>query len=783
MKSDRDIVDSWQLIRNIQRRRLGETEENSGNDEQRLNSDGFFEAVPASRTEPRDQNNISAAKKPVKQSFVKLQIACIAMLGIVQFLLPLQPYTFLNLTAILALCSALYFQLAHKPGQRMPDDQTEASSLKHELEALRDRTWELQEREERYRSLAEAFGDMIMDRHQDSRIRYLNRSFAEFLKTDADLMLGKSFPQEIVKYDESGNSRNDIRVSTVRITIDGSEHWLAWLDLPIRSEATGESLVRTVARDITHQKIVERELRSASEKAESASKAKTQFLANVSHEMRTPLNGILGMSGLLADTKLTREQDNYVAAIHDSGIALLTLIEDILDMTLVEAGRLEIRPAPMNPHKLVEDVCELLSGRAHAKGISIGSYISCGVPEVIQSDPGRLRQILINLIGNAIKFTEEGGIYVEARIESSSSNQKQQVLLFEVHDTGPGIALEDQEIIFGEFSQADSKSTRQHGGAGLGLAISKRIVEEMGGSIRLKSKPGSGSCFSFILPLSGLGKSRFCNVTAIGKDEQITLITLDPVTSKVVKNYMTEQDCRLKILNKFTSASDTPVVDGNPTFLVDTEIVGDSKRALEQWLESEPGNARKIILLNPEERQVLSEYLDMGFDGYLIKPVRKTSLVNMIAGSSGISDDDRSSAGVEKWAASLNKSSRQRSILLAEDNEINALLARSILEKAGHAVTRARNGQEALSLFEERMNNEPFELVLLDLQMPVMDGLDALRNIRLHETENGLNSLPVFILTADEQEESRKSALSNGATGFLTKPLDPEKLLKLVDDI
>ena len=656
-------------------------------------------------------------------------------------------------------------------------------ALKLELESLRDRTWELQEREERYRSLAEAFGDMIMDRHQDGTIRFMNGSFAEFLKTDADAMAGKIFPHEIVKSEEIRNNKNDIQVSTVQITTGETEHWLAWLDIPIRSEATGENLIRTVARDITHQKLVERELRSASEKAESASNAKTQFLANVSHEMRTPLNGIMGMSGLLADTKLTREQDNYVTAIHDSGIALLTLIEDILDMTLVEAGRLEIRPGPMNPHKLVEDVCELLSARAHAKGISIGSFISGDVPDMIRADQGRLRQILINLIGNAIKFTEDGGIYVEARVEGKASGGDQRVLLFEVHDTGPGIEPEDQEMIFAEFSQADSKSTRQHGGAGLGLAISKRIVEEMEGSIRLESRPGSGSCFSFTLPLDSLKTSIPPTAKTIGEDSRVSLVTIDPVTSRVVRNYLAEQNCRLEIQSEFNSPVNNSASEPPSTVLVDADFLGESEKFLEEEVRGKSGGVKKIILLNPEERQELDSYLNSGFDGYLIKPVRKTSLVNMIAGSSNMSEDDRSSAVVRKWASNLNRSSRQRSILLAEDNEINALLARSILEKAGHAVTRAKNGQEALSLLEERMDNEPFELVLLDLQMPVMDGLDALRNIRLRESENGGRTLPVYILTADEQEESRKSALSNGASGFLTKPLDPEKLLKLIETI
>ncbi len=562
--------------------------------------------------------------------------------------------------------------------------------------------------------------------------------------------------------------------------MDGGHRWLAWVDIPIRSETTTENIIRTVARDVTHQKRAEQKLRDATQSAESASKAKTQFLANVSHEMRTPLNGILGMSGLLADTKLTREQDAYVNAVHDSGIALLTLIEDILDMTLVEAGRLEIRSAIMSPHRLIEDVCELLSSRAHAKEIAIGSFVASDIPETIESDPGRIRQILVNLIGNAIKFTENGGVFVSCQLNVSKSDKS--LLLFEVHDTGAGIAPKDQELVFEEFSQADNRSTRKYGGAGLGLAISKRIIQEMGGEIGLVSEPEKGSCFYFTLPIPLIAGETAKTLPDAVSESVHALVSCNPVTTRVVDCYLSEQGYRLDKFESSAALEDDDDPSRFQSLLVDAAAFDLESDELERLLRKLPSEPVKIILLKPEERQRLDELLSMGFDGYLIKPVRKTSLVNLIEGKAGNAKDDRRNSVAKQWSVGAAQIQKPRTILLAEDNEINALLARSVLEKVGHAVTRATNGQEALSLLEERMETDAFDLVLLDLQMPVMDGLDALKQIRANEERDGTPALPIYILTADEQETSRKSALASGATGFLTKPLDPEKLLAIMDD-
>ncbi|MEM9280130.1 MAG: histidine kinase dimerization/phospho-acceptor domain-containing protein, partial [Pseudomonadota bacterium] len=358
MKTERDPSTSWKLIREIQKR-------HSGDDNARVTPanpvplDAGF-PVPtqeiANETAELQSTNGSDGSNALNIWLLRAVAGFIAVSAGAQIFVQGEVFTTYNIMAILILCCIVLLQTSFKEGNSVLADAEDHESLKQEIETLQDMTWELREREERYRSLAEAFGDMIMDRRQDGSIMYLNGSFASFLGVVSEHLLGNPFPCELKHSEKPAENDGENAVSIVNVTIAGEERWLAWLDLPIRSEVTHENLIRTVARDITHEKRVEQELRAATQRAESASKAKTQFLANVSHEMRTPLNGILGMSGLLADTRLSREQETYVNAVHDSGISLLTLIEDILDMTLVEAGRLEIRSAPMNPNKLVEDV-------------------------------------------------------------------------------------------------------------------------------------------------------------------------------------------------------------------------------------------------------------------------------------------------------------------------------------------------------------------------------------------------------------------------------------------
>lgn len=646
----------------------------------------------------------------------------------------------------------------------------ERAELERKLDILQNRTWELHESEERHRSLIEAFGDIIMHRSADGLVTYVNEAFMSTFGDAHESFLNKPFKPELLEEVKRSESNDSEIMWDVKIKTQKGDRWFAWLDLSLRDDSTGETTVRSMIRDITRQKKIELELRKTSQNSEAASHAKSRFLANVSHEMRTPLNGILGMSGLLADTPLTPEQQAYVDAVHDSGTALLTLIEDILDMTVVEAGKLELKTTSTKPSRLVEDVCELLSSRAHEKNISISSYVSASVPELIEVDAGRLRQVLINLVGNALKFTEKGGVHLSLQTEASN-NQKTK-LKFKASDTGPGISLDDQHKIFEEFAQADNESTRKHGGAGLGLSISKRIIEEMGGKIDLLSEVDKGSTFEFTIDVTVNQAAQKSNVL---QDKDVLILGADYYENQSLKSYIHDHGATNSTLDTLPASFDTVLIDqtiniNNPEVLSLLNLCKKTQK-------------KAIILLEAKARSQLDTYMAAGFDGYLIKPVRKHSLINLISGKEPTRPDSREISGSKSWSSTLVATTEPRRILIAEDNEINAKLARAILEKAGHSVARAENGAEAVSLWQEHKGDDAFDLIFMDLQMPIMDGLDALQEIRVIEKDNQYKTLPIFILTADEKADTRDKALKLGATGFLTKPLEPEKLLRATENI
>ncbi|MEL7430217.1 MAG: ATP-binding protein, partial [Pseudomonadota bacterium] len=657
--------------------------------------------------------------------------------------------------------------------------ESEKQVIRKKLENLEDRTWELQESEERYRSLAEAFGDMLVHRDTYGRVTYANDAFLQVFDDGRTPLIGQVLKLEILDEELRDHETNETAVREIRIATPVGEKWLSWLEMPVRDELTGENTIRIVARDITRQKQIETELRDASRSAQAASHAKSRFLANVSHEMRTPLNGILGMSGLLADTTLTPEQRNYTDAVHESGTALLTLIEDILDTTLIEANKLELKVTRTNPGKLVEDVNELLASRAHSKRITVSSYATPDIPDEIETDAGRLRQLLINLIGNAVKFTETGGVHT---ITSLVQENGKPHILFSVHDTGPGISPSDQVLIFEEFAQADTESTRKHGGAGLGLAISKRIAEAMGGRLSVESRPGNGSCFSILVPAKtpqNTGKS-CATVSLNGKS--VTIIAANAIVSNSIGKIVTDHggEVRTSAFDKLQRLS--PEKHQGSILLFDYDLIEQCGELADVVKVLSAAADRLVVLVRPEQRQALDHLMASGFSAYLIKPLRRASLLNILGSDGNDSAPDLTPSSASEFANALVACEQQKQILLAEDNDINALLARSVLEKAGHAVTRASNGREALSLLHERQAGDTFDLVFMDLQMPVMDGMDALREIREMERISGKPSLPVFILTADEQSETRENAQTAGATGFLTKPLSPTHILKIAND-
>ncbi|MEA2930156.1 MAG: hypothetical protein QOG38_2584, partial [Hyphomicrobiales bacterium] len=364
--------------------------------------------------------------------------------------------------------------------------------LEERLEELGDRNWELKEAAERNRGILEALGDVIVRRDHDGRIIYANDAFCRLAERPFDALVGTALSLRIVTQGPITLLADGTRIHDQEM--EGAR-WIAWRDVEIR-DLSGRSEVLSVGRDVTDRTQAEQALGQARDQAEAANRAKGRFLAMVSHEIRTPLNGILGMADLLLDTPLQPEQTTYAKAVRTSGETLLSLIEEILDLSKIEAGKLDLEAKPFALGALVEETVELLSPRAQAKGLDIGSYIDERLGQRVIGDAARLRQVLLNLAGNAIKFTEAGGVSVVVE-PGSASNE----IRFLVRDTGIGIAPDAQARIFDEFEQADGGATRRFGGTGLGLAISRRIVERMGGCIALDSMPGHGSTFGFTVTL------------------------------------------------------------------------------------------------------------------------------------------------------------------------------------------------------------------------------------------------------------------------------------------
>jgi PAS domain S-box-containing protein len=663
---------------------------------------------------------------------------------------------------------------ARRRRMRSTDDTRE----RQHAELLADRLWELRESEERFRGLVDALGDVVVHRDRDGRIVQANAVLARMLEADPETLVGRTLPElgiDIRLIPDAAMSDGECLTSTdVAINTDGGTRWFSWIELSVRDEATGAISHRAIARDITDRKRAELALVRARERAENASRAKSRFLATVSHEIRTPMNGIIGMAKLLGGTELTPEQKTYVGAVSVSASALLALIEDLLDFSKIEAGKLELEPQRISPRELVEHTVELLSSRAYARNVGLGCHVSAAVPATAMLDPDRLRQVLLNLIGNAIKFTEVGGVLVALSVTSSDGRP---ALAIAVSDTGPGMREDEIARLFREFEQADGSRTRKHGGAGLGLAISKRIVDAMQGTVSVTSEPGKGSVFTVVLPLHEATEAPAGRALA---GRSVLVVSRNQMESQALLRTLEDHGATAML----ASTADEALIQAGTrlkpfdTVLVDAAAETADGTVLRTLRNGGLATAEGVTLIAPGDRGKLQELRAAGYGAFLPRPVRAETLLKiLLAGSGGLP--------IAAPAASRrHRPERQGggalTILLAEDNDINAVLARAALTKAGHKVQVVANGKAAVDALTAPAH--PYDVVLMDLHMPLMDGIEAMTRVRSHEAERGRPPVPMLMLSADGQEETRQAALAQGASGYLTKPLDPEALVMAVEE-
>jgi len=643
---------------------------------------------------------------------------------------------------------------------------TDALSLsEHE----HDRLWESNESTSLLATIHDALGDITVTRDIERRIIHANATFRK--------LTGKSSPEGLT-LEEAGlvfRTATAPQRQDAEISAPEGPRTFAWHDVMFRDPVTGQLMIQSVARDVTEERQAARLREEARLKAEYNSAAKSRLLATVSHEIRTPLSGILGMNHLLAQTPLTLEQANYLTGIRQSGNALVQLVEDLLDFSTIEVGRFQLRPRTEHLRPLLEGVVEMLAHRAHEKGIEIAATVAADVPETMEFDPARLRQVLFNVIGNAVKFTQTGGVLIRGGLDGDD-------LVISVRDSGPGMTEEEQARIFGEFEQAGNMLDRS-AGTGLGLAISARILREFGGALSVASEWGNGSEFTIRFPVSIVaGENEHGRRSDLLKGSRVLLLAPDGAASTAIAETIRTLggQCRLigpddveNLAHAAPHGKDGPL----------TDLIVDHRMAPWYFREGSelaaPG-LRKIFLVNPEERN--THPLDL-FDAWLIRPLREQSLIDVLSGRmQGMEKRDVLSDSPHGFGLMTPEATDiALNVLLGEDDPVNAMLVRAMLAKAGHRVRLVEDFGGLLAR-AENSENRP-DVVVTDLTMPGGDGAAMLAQLRALERRYGLSPLPVIVLTADSRDAIRRQALLAGADAVIVKPVDPDRLIAEVQGL
>jgi PAS domain S-box-containing protein len=668
--------------------------------------------------------------------------------------------------------------------------------LEWRIEQLKDIAWELADNDTRYRDLLDTQGEVISRRDGDGRLTFVNKAFCRAFGVAAAEVLGSDFRPTVLAHEDqtpAGAKRPPQRRYLQHVvTVDGPR----WFTVEEHTVADAEGRgfeVQTIGRDVTEQRAFEVQLAEARDEAQSANRAKSRFLAAMSHEIRTPMNGILGMAGLLSETTLTPEQQTYTQAIDQSARTLLQLIDEILDFSKIEAGKLELHGSAFALDGCVQGTVELLAKKAHEKDLEIAWTVDPDLPLQLVGDEARVRQILLNLIGNAIKFTDRGGILVSVALLEQQHGKAR--VAMRVKDTGIGLSANAIEAVFAEFAKAEEPMARRRGGTGLGLTISRRIARAMGGDIRVESEPGRGATFTAELELGAVeGAGTMLSRAPRGAVAGRVLLAFDRlIERRALAVSLRDIDVMVDEADDLTATEeiDAAAASGTPIDLVIVDAQADpaeAGRALSQARAAAPGrNVRGIVLIDALARANLKTFRRIGFDAYLVRPVRPRSLLAQIALRDAPGGSPDASVGVRDAAGACEPeiALAGRHVLIAEDNAINALLAQRMLEKIGCTSVIATDGEEAVALMRQALQGgtAAFDLVLMDVHMPKLDGLEAARAMRRTALEAGSPGRvlpPIVAVTANAFPEDRRRCLEAGLDDYLAKPFDRAELEALI---
>ena len=667
--------------------------------------------------------------------------------------------------------------------------------LGHEIARCRDEQKVNKENEERSQRVLRATNDAIWDWDVSTDTHWWNggiQTLFGYAFSDVDRTLEfwtqrihpEDIDQVMASFHSVAESKVDSWIGKYRFRrADGTYANVLDRAIIVRDETGKLARVTGSMMDVTEHKRNAEELLRAKEAAEAANHAKSEFLANMSHEIRTPLNGILGMSELALETELSKEQREYLVAVQQSADALLTVINDILDFSKIEAHKMDFDSIEFNLRDTAEDAVGTVSFMAHQKNLELSCEIAQDVPEIMTGDPNRLRQIIVNLMGNAVKFTEQGEVALHVKSEPAEENQVR--LHFSVRDTGIGIPIEKQAMIFDAFSQADSSAKRKFGGTGLGLAICTALSGMMGGRIWVESEVGAGSTFHFTARFAAaLSKNPPGKLIEAKELSGVRVLVVDdnPTNCRILRD--TVAGWKMDVTSVSNGGAAVKALElgkaENRAFalvLTDGHMPGINGFELASRIKHDPKLARTAILMltSDKRRGDLERCRELGITAYLVKPVRQKDLLSAVRES--LTETMIAIAPINKSHAAV-ASDRPLRILLTEDNPINQTVATRMLEKRGHSVRVAHNGREALSALE----HEPFDLILMDIQMPEMDGFEATAAIRERERSTGAH-IPIVAMTAHAMNGDRERCLGAGMDGYVSKPIRLPELLNAIDQL